>query len=326
MASNASKSSDWQKVSGFSGVVTLGKEPTFDEVYGAGFVPMIVAHDKAVQKIPSPTRIAFESVLFGPSGDAKPSTNRNGDVIKPEGVDLSKLSAACDLTTKKAIEEMSGKIIGFESAKQGECRVHRGPGSGDVVLLLPAPPDAKPDIIDEEHARLLAEAKITRDIEFVTDFQSLVPVAHSIALSKGWWEGGVEKRPIDEIVANYHAEVSEAWEEYRAGRMSTWYATGSAKPEGFWVEIADLLIRIADAIGAGREFTARSNYKIPYGHFAGDAMSFIVQLHFNIGCGGRVIPLCEKFASLNEVPLYKIVREKLRYNLSRPYRHGGKKA
>lgn len=320
MASNASKASDWHKVSGFSGVMTIGKEPTFDEVYGSGAAPMIVAHDKSVQKIPSPTRIAFESVLFGPGGDGKSTANRDHDVIKPEGVDLSKLSAACDLTTKKAIEEMSGKIIGSEPAK---------PDAGFSVSSTPT------GVIlhDEEHARLLAEAKVTRDIDTVTDFQSLVPVAHEMAVAKGWWQDGIDNRSIEEIVANYHAEISEAWEEYRAGRMATWYAEGSKKPEGFWVEIADLLIRIADAIGAGREHTTAHTRRVG---FVSDIVSkigsgttvpgFITRLHDCISNGEGAVSVCESFASVKRVNLYAAVREKLRYNATRPYRHGGKLA
>ena len=59
----ASKASNYINVSGF-----FGKEPTFDEVYGSGAAPMIVAHDKSLQRFPSPKRIAFESDFFAPSG------------------------------------------------------------------------------------------------------------------------------------------------------------------------------------------------------------------------------------------------------------------
>ena len=315
-----SKSSNYSKVSGFSGVMTIGKEPTFDEVYGSGAAPMIVAHDNALQRLPSPKRIAFESVLFGPGGDGKPSANRDHDIIDPKGIGLWKLLTACNQTTKNAIEDMAGKIIGT-GGNDGSAIVPEGFENATIST----PPDVAPTIVDEEHARLLAEAKLIRDIDTVKDFQSLVPVAHEMAVSKGWWQDGINNRSIDEIVANYHAEVSEAWEEYRAGRMSTWYAAGSAKPEGFWIEIADLLIRIADAVGAGRETTGRGKVA-PYGHFPGDASLFIVVLHCRIGNVRSVISLCERFASLNNVNLYAAVREKLRYNATRPYRHGGKLA
>ena len=156
----------------------------------------------------------------------------------------------------------------------------------------------------------------------VESFHRLVPIAHKMAIAKGWWQDGIENRPMSEIIANFHAEVSEAWEEYRAGRMETWYAEGSAKPEGFWIKIADLLIRIADAVGAHREgmFETVSKYvddiSIP---------CFIVRLHVFIAARKDSVALCECFARLRKVDLYAVVRTKLAYNATRPYRHGGKK-
>lgn len=261
MAANANKNaSKFEKVSGFSGVMTIGKEPTFDEVYGSGFEPMIVAHDKSVRRIPSPTRIEFHSVMIAPADAAK-----------------------CG-------EEKSGAS-----------------GGNDVP---PFPTD---------------EWGIYR----VTDFQSLVPVAHKIAVDKGWWQDGIDKRPIEEIIANYHAEVSEAWEEYRAGRMKTWYAADSAKPEGFWVEIADLLIRIADAVGAGREHTTAHTRKLTPAIDIVSRIShaeFINNLHAWITRGEHAVSYCERFSLFGNVDIYAVVREKLRYNVTRPHRHGGKLA
>lgn len=297
------------KVSGWTGVIMLGKEPTFDEVYGSGAAPMIVAHDKTVQKIPSPTRIAFESVLFGPSGDAKPTANRDHDIINPNGVDLSKVALACRQQTNKAIEQMASKIIGC-GGNDGSAIVPEGIENATITT----PPDAPAN--DDDTSRL---------IDSVVDFQTLVPVAHKIAVDKGWWNEGIDKRPTYEIIANYHAEVSEAWEEYRAGRMATWYAEGSAKPEGFWVEIADLLIRAADAAGAGRDSSNRPS-SLDSKIFVGDFPRFIVSLHRCIAIDGRFRSLCEDFAKSKDVDLYAAVREKLRYNVTRPYRHGDKLA
>lgn len=263
--------SNYSKVSGFSGVITLGNDPAFDEVYGAGFSPMIVAHDKAIQRIPSPKRIDFHSVLFGPA----PSKNEKQN------------------TTAEPVTVAKSEPVA-------------------------SPPDAPAN--DDGASRL---------IDSVVDFAILVPVAHKIAVDKGWWKDGIDKRPMAEIIANYHAEVSEAWEEYRAGRMSTWYTEGTRKPEGFWVEIADLLIRIADAIGSGREHTTAHTRKLTPAIDIVSRIShaeFINYLHAWINRGEHVVSYCERFAMFNNVDLYAVVREKLRYNTSRPYRHGGKLA
>lgn len=105
----------------------------------------------------------------------------------------------------------------------------------------------------------------------------LMSRAHRTACDKGWWDA--EDRSIGEQIALMHSELSEALEEVRNGHPITEiYHAGSdgLKPEGFAVELADVLIRIADT--------------------------------------------CEKYG----VPLQEAIDEKLAYNASRPYRHGGK--
>lgn len=71
------------------------------------------------------------------------------------------------------------------------------------------------------------------------------------AYEKGWWE---EERSIGELLALVHSEVSEALEEWRAGHALDeiyYHETGEAadaspKPEGFPIELADVIIRVLD--------------------------------------------------------------------------------
>lgn len=122
----------------------------------------------------------------------------------------------------------------------------------------------------------------------------LMQRSHEYAVEKGWWEE--ESRPFADQLANYHAEISEAWEEYRKHGMEPdkfiyhnylpaaihddgySHAQKIPKPEGIAVELADLLIRVADT--------------------------------------------CQRY----NIPLERAIREKMAYNKTRPYRHGGKKA
>ena len=172
------------------------------------------------------------------------------------------------------------------------------------------------------------------NIDEVTDFDSLTCVAHAMAVNKGWWEG---ERSAVECWVNFHAELSEAWEEYRCGRMATWYAADAAsvlrsggvpKPEGFWVEVADLLIRIADYVGS-RQFNVSCLSEVDYDDAKwSEIPSVIFLLHWHISAVELrvVVDACEKFAAAHKVDLWSIIREKLCYNATRPHRHGGKRA
>lgn len=110
---------------------------------------------------------------------------------------------------------------------------------------------------------------------------------HQNAVEHGWWD---EKRSFGEIVALCHSELSEAMEEYRAGRpmeyvddISTCTRVtdrekfGGRKPEGMAVEMADCIIRILDWFGK------------------------------------------------EGIDIDAVIAEKMAYNKARPYRHGGKR-
>lgn len=114
--------------------------------------------------------------------------------------------------------------------------------------------------------------------------KELMRESNETAVKHGWWDlpvvcGFRVERNIGEILALWHSEISEALEEWRNGRaLDEIYYEEGGKPAGFPVEVADLLIRIADN--------------------------------------------CEQ----NDIPIIRALREKLSYNKTRPYRHGGKRA
>jgi NTP pyrophosphatase (non-canonical NTP hydrolase) len=96
------------------------------------------------------------------------------------------------------------------------------------------------------------------------------------ARKSGWEENWNDY----EKLALCHSEISEALEELRNGHApcEVYFNEGSAKPEGFGIELADCIIRIAHI------------------------------------CGHHGVDLDD------------MLRRKMAYNKTRPYRHGGKKA
>jgi hypothetical protein len=71
------------------------------------------------------------------------------------------------------------------------------------------------------------------------------------AVSHGWWDEG--ECNFGEIIANCHAELSEALEEARKGFLPGQIyfeeLINPAKPEGIPIELADCIIRIYDYCG-----------------------------------------------------------------------------
>lgn len=206
------------------------------------------------------------------------------------------------------------------------------------------------------------------------NLNELAKEAHQIAVDHGWWE----KEPsFGDLVALMHSELSEALEEYRAGRPMVWHGcmfpdpesqyecemnegckqnretctARDKKPEGIAVELADCIIRILDWMGKeqmdAQELLDESKKRagimadVPkriYDASMGDCIfRWHLLLSLGYGCWCRTsgtyaaalrIALCMAeimdWAGKEGVDMDAIIREKMDYNRTRPYRHGGK--
>lgn len=186
--------------------------------------------------------------------------------------------------------------------------------------------------------------------------------SYDIAVSKGWHE---QKRSLGEAIALFHSEVSEVLECFRDPSHQpgdTWYSEGG-KPEGMVFELADLLIRIGDTsldmalpivgclhnttvgmLGYGcNDFLLYNDSKVTS---LGDMLS-VLHVHLSkafdrsldigvllemkdsseVSCHlARAMNTAGGICQIHHWDLERAVIEKIEYNETRAYRHGGKRA
>lgn len=172
------------------------------------------------------------------------------------------------------------------------------------------------------------------------NYKELTKEIHNDAIDRGWWTG-TGNRDWHDHAANFHAEVSEAWEEWRNGKdpWEVYYSGfGGSKPEGIPIELADVCIRIMDTLGkegvpVTEHLLSLSIQHLPAGMPATFA-ELIGWLHRIIDQSSvtdlarlvSAIALCEKYLGWYNVDLLQVIRIKVDYNKTRPHRHGGKRA
>lgn len=187
------------------------------------------------------------------------------------------------------------------------------------------------------------------------DLKQLIKEAHETAVSKGWWE---TENPFENQIANMHAELSEAWEDYRNNRglneiyweckggydggktcpFKTCYQCNHNKPCGIPVELADVCIRIFDTLGEFNDVDeVERNYRSTSLIEPQTLALLIIESHDLLNNAYNLIDnkveflvwtiqVIEKYCLDNKIDLEKAIEMKMRFNKLRSYRHGGKKA
>lgn len=185
--------------------------------------------------------------------------------------------------------------------------------------------------------------------------ESLVEVAsevHGCAREKGWWEVGADgllvERDLDEMLMLAVTEVAEAAEEARKPDFdpARIYFRADGKPEGFSVELADLAIRCLDTTAArcgGPACLADSPFTrmrdLSRAVFEMSTESPISLLFILVGnlhdaadaddLKWALLDVTASAAGLSDAlggDFDRAMTLKMKYNRTRPHRHGGKRA
>mgnify|MGYP000963931873 CR=1 FL=1 len=130
---------------------------------------------------------------------------------------------------------------------------------------------------------------------------------HANAKAHGWWEGG--ERNFGELIALCHSELSEAFEEYRNGHEPT---------ETYYSCHASIEQPLDSVQYKGCPTLPEKCNNGCAGHYG--KMEGIPSELADVVI--RVMDMCEHYG----IDLEAAIAEKHAYNLTRPYRHGGKKA
>lgn len=179
--------------------------------------------------------------------------------------------------------------------------------------------------------------------------EDLIRDSHARAVRKGWWDAersdGADGlahelvlRSVPEKLVLIHSEVSEALEDFRNYRMTETVRFGDGKPLGFPSEIADVVIRVCDLLGAlgvvyrDMGTVVREN--------PGTITAWLARIHLDVSRAMLahegvhaalrrahlfdVVDTCYALARCAGFDLDAAIERKARFNESRPYRHGGK--
>ena len=171
----------------------------------------------------------------------------------------------------------------------------------------------------------------------------LIKKAHENAVAHGFWDPAPR---TPETRALIHSEISESFEEWRNNRPNE-YTGESGKPEGVWVELADVVLRVADLFGhlgvqlktETSEFMEITNrvsadmydLNASFAEFIDCLHIITTKTEFADNMDGTVRELIKLLlviyarAEVDGIDLDGIVERKHAYNVTRPYRHGDKR-
>ena len=171
--------------------------------------------------------------------------------------------------------------------------------------------------------------------------------ANEAARQVGWGDG--PERSFAEHLLLMHAEITEVYDEFDSGHGPTQIYEHNGKPEGIPIELADVCIRICDyllTIGLSLSDFVDRNQETIVGNYNAPLPSLVARWHRYLSQalelwrkGGEpndpASGIADRLAALwvdiqgwfqyHEMDMEQVIRRKIAFNATRPYRHGGKR-
>ena len=167
------------------------------------------------------------------------------------------------------------------------------------------------------------------------DFNELIKTAHKNAVEKGFYDEPVDDETLKALIIG---EAYEALEAHRKGRiirnpiiLDQYMASenhhlfeGMIK-DTFGDELADTVIRICDYMGY-RKLICSEEVRVfigiredSIGSLCNKIASMILVNYYGFD---NCLYYIKRYCEINGIPLEKHIEAKLKYNKSRPYKHG----
>lgn len=167
------------------------------------------------------------------------------------------------------------------------------------------------------------------------DFNELIKTAHKNAVEKGFYDEPVDDETMRALIIG---EAYEALEAHRKGRvirnpiiLDQYMASGNHPlfegmiKDTFGDELADTVIRICDYMGY-RKLSCSEEERVFIGIHEDSIGSLCNKIASMILVNNYGFDNClyyiERYCKINGIPLEKHIEAKMKYNKSRPYKHG----